>query len=285
MPKQHRGEVWKFLSEQHLLRQTVSSEPPANNTPYKDLLRQVSSEQHAILIDLGNADIHYACFSNPTLKCLSHLLPTSMQYQHPTHASTHTSLFWALNINSEIISVAVYVPVRHGSNLDCNSELLFSSAWNRATGLPCGFLKTFHLTQEASSCLTDRLGIWFWCIHYIWGEMSSRNHKEVHLTYFKLKGRLFLSRMTENIHRHFKSSPSKACTQIQSFFQIAVTNLYDHKHEAPAAHSTRSYSKSHTHIHPHSTITSLSTIIMLFYRSLCCHVQIQKHMSSFWQID
>ncbi|TWW59369.1 TBC1 domain family member 1 [Takifugu flavidus] len=53
VPKQHRGEVWKFLSEQHLLRQTVSSQPPPDNTAYKELLKQVSSEQHAILIDLG----------------------------------------------------------------------------------------------------------------------------------------------------------------------------------------------------------------------------------------
>lgn len=56
VPKQHRGEVWKFLSEQHVLRQMVSSQPPANHTPYRELLKQVSSEQHAILIDLGKAD-------------------------------------------------------------------------------------------------------------------------------------------------------------------------------------------------------------------------------------
>uniref|UniRef100_H3CIA5 TBC1 domain family member 4 n=2 Tax=Tetraodon nigroviridis TaxID=99883 RepID=H3CIA5_TETNG len=53
VPRQHRGEVWKFLSEQYLLRQTVSTQPPTNNTSYRELLQQVSSEQHAILIDLG----------------------------------------------------------------------------------------------------------------------------------------------------------------------------------------------------------------------------------------
>lgn len=79
VPKQHRGEVWKFLSEQHSLRQTVSSPPAARNTPYKELLQQVSSEQHAILIDLGNADMHYTLIRIPALKCLSHLLPTNMQ--------------------------------------------------------------------------------------------------------------------------------------------------------------------------------------------------------------
>ncbi|XP_040001849.1 TBC1 domain family member 1 isoform X2 [Xiphias gladius] len=53
VPRQHRGEIWKFLSEQYLLRQTVPSRPPANHTPYKDLLKQLTSQQHAILIDLG----------------------------------------------------------------------------------------------------------------------------------------------------------------------------------------------------------------------------------------
>uniref|UniRef100_A0A8C3AZ02 TBC1 domain family member 4 n=1 Tax=Cyclopterus lumpus TaxID=8103 RepID=A0A8C3AZ02_CYCLU len=53
VPRQHRGEIWKFLSEQYLLRQTVPSRPPANPTPYKELLKQLTSQQHAILIDLG----------------------------------------------------------------------------------------------------------------------------------------------------------------------------------------------------------------------------------------
>lgn len=53
VPRQHRGEIWKFLSEQYLLRQTVPSRPPTNHTPYKDLLKQLTSQQHAILIDLG----------------------------------------------------------------------------------------------------------------------------------------------------------------------------------------------------------------------------------------
>lgn len=53
VPRQHRGEIWKFLSEQFLLRQTVPSRPPANETPYKELLKQLTSQQHAILIDLG----------------------------------------------------------------------------------------------------------------------------------------------------------------------------------------------------------------------------------------
>lgn len=87
VPKQHRGEVWKFLSEQHLLRQTVSSQPPPDNTAYKELLKQVSSEQHAILIDLGTSDMHYTHISTPTLMFCLH---TSLQHLHPTQAfSTH----------------------------------------------------------------------------------------------------------------------------------------------------------------------------------------------------
>ncbi|CAL8333210.1 unnamed protein product [Lota lota] len=53
VPRQHRGEIWTLLSEQYVLRQTVPARPPANQTPYKDLLKQLTSQQHAILIDLG----------------------------------------------------------------------------------------------------------------------------------------------------------------------------------------------------------------------------------------
>ncbi|CAL8331646.1 unnamed protein product [Merluccius merluccius] len=53
VPRQHRGEIWKFLSEQYVLRQAVPLRPPANQMPYKELLKQLTSQQHAILIDLG----------------------------------------------------------------------------------------------------------------------------------------------------------------------------------------------------------------------------------------
>ncbi|XP_077380915.1 TBC1 domain family member 1 isoform X2 [Festucalex cinctus] len=53
VPRQHRGEIWKFLSEQYLLKQTVPSRPPTNDMPYKELLKQLTTQQHAILIDLG----------------------------------------------------------------------------------------------------------------------------------------------------------------------------------------------------------------------------------------
>lgn len=57
VPRQHRGEIWKFLSEQYLLKQAVPSRPPAVDTPYKELLKQLTSQQHAILIDLGNTHL------------------------------------------------------------------------------------------------------------------------------------------------------------------------------------------------------------------------------------
>lgn len=59
VPRQHRGEIWKLLSEQYNLRQQVPSKSPSTDTPYKDLLKQLTSQQHAILIDLGKClDTH-----------------------------------------------------------------------------------------------------------------------------------------------------------------------------------------------------------------------------------
>ncbi|XP_066516394.1 TBC1 domain family member 1 isoform X1 [Hoplias malabaricus] len=64
VPRQHRGEIWKFLSEQYLLRQQVpANKPPNNDTPYKDLLKQLTSQQHAILIDLGRTFPTHPYFS------------------------------------------------------------------------------------------------------------------------------------------------------------------------------------------------------------------------------
>ncbi|KAL7856208.1 hypothetical protein AOLI_G00198120 [Acnodon oligacanthus] len=64
VPRQHRGEIWKFLSEQYLLRQPVlTNKPPNNDTPYKELLKQLTSQQHAILIDLGRTFPTHPYFS------------------------------------------------------------------------------------------------------------------------------------------------------------------------------------------------------------------------------
>uniref|UniRef100_A0A673G3S0 TBC1 domain family member 4 n=1 Tax=Sinocyclocheilus rhinocerous TaxID=307959 RepID=A0A673G3S0_9TELE len=64
VPRQHRGEIWKFLSEQYLLRKEVpSTKPPNNETSYKELLKQLTSQQHAILIDLGRTFPTHPYFS------------------------------------------------------------------------------------------------------------------------------------------------------------------------------------------------------------------------------
>ncbi|KAJ8336038.1 hypothetical protein SKAU_G00393810 [Synaphobranchus kaupii] len=63
VPRYHRGEIWKFLSEQYLLSQRVPSRPPGRDTPYKELLKQLTSQQHAILIDLGRTFPTHPYFS------------------------------------------------------------------------------------------------------------------------------------------------------------------------------------------------------------------------------
>ncbi|XP_031416134.1 TBC1 domain family member 1 isoform X2 [Clupea harengus] len=63
VPRQHRGEIWKLLSEQYHLRQQVPSKSPTTDTPYKELLKQLTSQQHAILIDLGRTFPTHPYFS------------------------------------------------------------------------------------------------------------------------------------------------------------------------------------------------------------------------------
>ncbi|KAI1887650.1 hypothetical protein AGOR_G00192500 [Albula goreensis] len=63
VPRYHRGEIWKFLSEQYLLSQRVPTRPPGKDTPYKELLKQLTSQQHAILIDLGRTFPTHPYFS------------------------------------------------------------------------------------------------------------------------------------------------------------------------------------------------------------------------------
>ncbi|KAJ8410977.1 hypothetical protein AAFF_G00180120 [Aldrovandia affinis] len=63
VPRYHRGEIWKFLSEQYLLSQRVPSRTPGKDTPYKELLKQLTTQQHAILIDLGRTFPTHPYFS------------------------------------------------------------------------------------------------------------------------------------------------------------------------------------------------------------------------------
>lgn len=53
VPKNRRGEVWLLLSHQHRLRHRLPQRQHAPDTPYHDLLKQLTAQQHAILVDLG----------------------------------------------------------------------------------------------------------------------------------------------------------------------------------------------------------------------------------------
>lgn len=55
VPRHHRGEIWKFLAEQFLLRHPLPSKQQPKDVPYKELLKKLTSQQHAILIDLGES--------------------------------------------------------------------------------------------------------------------------------------------------------------------------------------------------------------------------------------
>ncbi|XP_078602048.1 TBC1 domain family member 4-like isoform X23 [Branchiostoma floridae x Branchiostoma japonicum] len=61
VPKVRRGEIWRLLAEQYQLRNKHSNAPP--EIPYEELIRQLTSHQHAILIDLGRTFPSHAYFS------------------------------------------------------------------------------------------------------------------------------------------------------------------------------------------------------------------------------
>ncbi|CAG5082111.1 Similar to TBC1D1: TBC1 domain family member 1 (Homo sapiens) [Cotesia congregata] len=66
VPRGKRGEVWQFLAEQFCLNQPPidTQEFPNYNTPYELLLKQLTSQQHAILIDLGRTFPNHPFFSS-----------------------------------------------------------------------------------------------------------------------------------------------------------------------------------------------------------------------------
>ncbi|XP_061048140.1 TBC1 domain family member 1 isoform X4 [Eubalaena glacialis] len=63
VPRHHRGEIWKFLAEQYHLKHPFPSKQQPKDTPYKELLKQLTSQQHAILIDLGRTFPTHPYFS------------------------------------------------------------------------------------------------------------------------------------------------------------------------------------------------------------------------------
>ncbi|KAG7209512.1 hypothetical protein KM043_015597 [Ampulex compressa] len=66
VPKGKRGEVWQFLAEQFCLKQPPidTHDFPNYNTPYELLLKQLTSQQHAILIDLGRTFPNHPYYSS-----------------------------------------------------------------------------------------------------------------------------------------------------------------------------------------------------------------------------
>lgn len=63
VPKSRRGEVWLMLSQQHRLRQRLPHRQQPHETPYQDLLKQLTAQQHAILVDLGRTFPTHQYFS------------------------------------------------------------------------------------------------------------------------------------------------------------------------------------------------------------------------------
>ncbi|XP_030642138.1 TBC1 domain family member 4 [Chanos chanos] len=63
VPKSRRGEIWLLLSQQHRLRHRLPSRQQAPDTPYQDLLKQLTAQQHAILVDLGRTFPTHQYFS------------------------------------------------------------------------------------------------------------------------------------------------------------------------------------------------------------------------------
>ncbi|XP_034740645.1 TBC1 domain family member 4 isoform X2 [Etheostoma cragini] len=63
VPKSRRGEVWLLLSHQHRLRHKLPQRQQAPDTPYHDLLKQLTAQQHSILVDLGRTFPTHQYFS------------------------------------------------------------------------------------------------------------------------------------------------------------------------------------------------------------------------------
>ncbi|XP_069495371.1 TBC1 domain family member 4 isoform X2 [Ambystoma mexicanum] len=63
VPKSRRGEVWQFLSVQYRLRHRLSNKQSPPDISYKELLKQLTAQQHAILVDLGRTFPTHAYFS------------------------------------------------------------------------------------------------------------------------------------------------------------------------------------------------------------------------------
>uniref|UniRef100_A0A8C1IKR0 TBC1 domain family member 4 n=1 Tax=Cyprinus carpio TaxID=7962 RepID=A0A8C1IKR0_CYPCA len=63
VPKSRRGEVWLLLSQQYRLRHRLPQRQQPPETSYQDLLKQLTTQQHAILVDLGRTFPTHQYFS------------------------------------------------------------------------------------------------------------------------------------------------------------------------------------------------------------------------------
>ncbi|XP_067890418.1 TBC1 domain family member 4 isoform X9 [Heterodontus francisci] len=63
VPKGRRGEIWQFLAEQYRLRHRLPEKQQPADISYKELLKQLTTQQHAILVDLGRTFPTHAYFS------------------------------------------------------------------------------------------------------------------------------------------------------------------------------------------------------------------------------
>ncbi|XP_023978939.2 TBC1 domain family member 4 isoform X3 [Physeter macrocephalus] len=63
VPKSRRGEIWQFLALQYRLRHRLPNKQQPRDTSYKELLKQLTAQQHAILVDLGRTFPTHPYFS------------------------------------------------------------------------------------------------------------------------------------------------------------------------------------------------------------------------------
>ncbi|XP_077946914.1 TBC1 domain family member 4 isoform X3 [Gasterosteus aculeatus] len=63
VPKSRRGEVWLLLSHQYRLRHRLPQRQQALDVSYQDLLKQLTAQQHSILVDLGRTFPTHQYFS------------------------------------------------------------------------------------------------------------------------------------------------------------------------------------------------------------------------------
>ncbi|XP_047408642.1 TBC1 domain family member 4 isoform X1 [Sciurus carolinensis] len=63
VPKSRRGEIWQFLALQYRLRHRLPNKHQPPDTSYKELLKRLTAQQHAILVDLGRTFPTHPYFS------------------------------------------------------------------------------------------------------------------------------------------------------------------------------------------------------------------------------